>query len=119
MGSDIAILDLRKAQGSMSDYLLLMSANSQVHLKTLRDAIEASLEQLGLSPLHRDGTRDSQWVAVDFGGLVVHIFVEEAREFYSLERLWLEAKPVEWDTSKPKSKPVKSKTKTSKFKKRK
>ena len=101
-GSEISVLDLRRVQSGLSDYLILLSANSHVHLKTLRDSIEETLEQMGLSPLHRDGTRASRWVALDYGGLMVHIFIEEAREAYSLERLWLEAKRVPWSAANSK-----------------
>ena len=96
-GMEISVLDLRRARAGLSDYLLLMSANSHVHMRTLRDSVEESLEGYGLTPLHRDGQRESQWTALDYGGLMVHIFVEEARDFYSLERLWPEAKPIPWE----------------------
>ena len=94
---DIRLLDLKRTQGALSDYLLILSANSQVHMKALRDTIEQSLEQLGASLLHQDGTKGSQWIALDYGGLLIHIFHEEAREFYSLERLWPEASAVRWN----------------------
>ena len=108
-GAEISVLDLRRARAGLSDYLLLMSANSHVHMRTLRDSIEESLEGYGLTPLHRDGLRESKWTALDYGGLMVHIFIDEARGFYSLERLWPEAKSVSWEArAKEKAAPKKS-----------
>ncbi len=94
---DITLLDIRRAQSGPSDYILIASANSTVHVKTLRDAVEETLEQLGVWPLHKEG-KGSHWMALDYGGLLVHIFLQETREFYSLERLWLEARQVIWET---------------------
>lgn len=108
-GLNIAVFDARRVPGGPSDYLMLVSANSHVHMKTLRDAIEYSLETMGLRALHRDGTRESRWLALDFGGLLVHIFLEEVRDFFSLERLWPEARKLSWN-----SKPEKRKSKRKK-----
>ena len=71
---DISLLDLKRTQGSISDYVLILSANSQVHLRILRQFVEESLEKAGLEPLHQDGMRSGNWTALDYGGLVVHIF---------------------------------------------
>ncbi|OGR84957.1 MAG: ribosome silencing factor [Elusimicrobia bacterium RIFCSPLOWO2_01_FULL_54_10] len=101
-GAEISVLDIRKAPGGPSDYMLLMSANSHVHMKTLRDSIEESLEGYGLTSIHRDGSRDSKWMALDYGGLLIHIFLEEVRDFYSLERLWPEARTLAWEPQKTK-----------------
>ena len=102
-GAEISVLDLRRARAVLSDFLLLMSANSHVHMRTLKDSIEESLEGYGLTPAHRDGRSNSQWTALDYGGLMVHIFLDEARGFYSLERLWPEAKSVSWAPAKKNS----------------
>ena len=93
-GEKISLLDLRRAQSGLSDYLLLMNANSHVHMKTLRDSIEESLKGFGLGLGHFEGRSNSPWTALDYGGLMVHIFLKEARHFYALERLWPEAKRI-------------------------
>jgi ribosome-associated protein len=93
---EILLLDLRANPQGLGDYILMMNANSQVHLRTLRDAVEDSLEKAGLAPLHQEGAKSGQWIALDYGGLLIHIFHREARKFYSLERLWPEAKKVLW-----------------------
>lgn len=95
---DILLFDLRRIQGSISDYLLIVSANSHVHLKTLREAICDSLGKHELVPIHKDGMRSDHWVALDYGGLLVHIMHEEARRFYSLERLWGDSRRVRWQS---------------------
>ena len=95
-GIDIRLLDLRRVQSGLSDYLLMCSANSLPHMKAIRDSIEESLEQVGLRTLHQEGSKGSRWIALDYGGLLVHIFHQDARAFYSLERLWPEASLVLW-----------------------
>lgn len=98
---DISVLDLRAVPGSLADYMVLASANSEPHMNALRDSIEDALEAMGLLRLHRDGASSSQWTVLDFGGLLVHIFREEARSFYALERLWPDAKHIAWEPSAP------------------
>ena len=75
---------------SIADYFLICTGTSNTHVKTLCDSVEAAVaEELG----HRGGT----WVLLDFGCLVVHVFTEETRAFYDLERLWNDATPVPID----------------------
>lgn len=111
--SDIRVLDLRRTRSGHADFILISSANSHVHMKTLIDAIEASLEQAGLSPVHKEGLRSSQWAALDYGGFLAHVFLEGARDFYSLERLWPDAKEITWEPGarKPARKKAKRKRK--------
>lgn len=99
----IVLLDLRKSQVSVSDYVLILSGNSDVHLKTLKETIEKNLKETAeIFPIHHDGNRGGQWVVLDYGGLMIHIFHEESRAFYSIERLWEDAKIVHWnDNLKP------------------
>lgn len=107
---EILLLDLRKTPNTVSDFLLILSANSQVHLKTLRDAVEESLEKMNLRPVHSDGVRSEQWSVLDYGGLLVHIFHRDARKFYSLERQWESPKKITWEPKKAALKPkIKSK----------
>ena len=94
---DVLLLNLSGAPSALADYVLMMSANSHVHLRTLGDAVADALEQHGLVPLHRDGSKSGHWLALDYGGLLVHVFHHQARAFYSLERLWPEAKKVRWE----------------------
>ena len=71
----------------------------------LQDVVEETLDKGGLDPVHRDGRNSAQWRVLDYGGLIVHIFHENARGFYSMERLWEDAVKVRWQTAvRPKAK---------------
>ncbi len=105
---EILLLDLRRVDSSITDYCLILSANSFAHIRGLREFIEESLESLGLSPVHCEGAKENYWVILDYGGLLVHIFHAEHRQFYSLERLWEKAKEVPWEPPLKKTKRKKS-----------
>ena len=80
---------------SLADYFLICTGTSNTHVKTLCDYAEYTLEQLGEKLLGREGHRGNSWELLDYGSLVVHVFTQEAREFYSLERLWADAEQVD------------------------
>ncbi len=79
----------------LADYFCICTANSTPHVRTLYDEVDKVLSEAGMPPLRREGSRNSTWLLLDFGCLVVHIFQKEAREFYSLERLWNDALDVD------------------------
>ena len=112
---DVLLLDLRSTAYGLADFLLILSANSQVHLRALRETVEDLLEEMSLSPVHKDGLKSDKWSILDYGGLLVHIFYHEARQFYSLERLWETPKKVLW---KPAARPVRVPAKKPKNKKK-
>jgi ribosome-associated protein len=87
---EVAILDLRGLSG-LSDYFLIMSAASVPHVDSVRDAIREALRALGTRPRHVEGAPASGWVLLDYGDVVIHIFLRETREFYALDRLWGDA----------------------------
>ena len=93
-GLDIKLLKIDKVS-SLADYFLICTGTSSTHVKTLCDYAEYTLEQLGEPMLGREGHRGNSWELLDFGSIVVHVFTEEAREFYSLERLWADAETVD------------------------
>ena len=93
-GCDIRLLKIDKIS-SLADYFLICTGTSSTHVKTLCDYAEYTLEQLGEPMLGREGHRGNSWELLDFGSIVVHVFTEEAREFYSLERLWADAEQVD------------------------
>ena len=93
-GQDIKLLKIDKVS-SLADYFLICTGTSNTHVKTLCDYAEYTLEQLGEPMLGREGHRGNSWELLDYGSLVVHVFTEEAREFYSLERLWADAEQVD------------------------
>ena len=79
----------------LADYFVICTASSSTQIKTLADAVEAALEDAGETKLHREGYRSGSWVLLDFGSVVIHLFMEEARQFYNLERLWADAEQVD------------------------
>ena len=93
-GIDIKLLKIDKVS-SLADYFLICTGTSSTHVKTLCDYAEYTLEQLGEPMLGREGHRGNSWELLDFGSIVVHVFTEEAREFYALERLWADAEQID------------------------
>ena len=80
---------------TLAEYFVLCTGSSNTQIKALADAVEQTLSDAGEEPHHIEGHRDGTWVLLDYSAVVVHIFTEEAREFYDLERLWSDAKPVD------------------------
>ena len=93
-GMDIKLLRISDVS-SLADYFLICTGTSNTHVKTLCDYAEYTLEQIGEHMLGREGHRGNSWELLDYGSLVVHVFTEEAREFYALERLWADAEVVD------------------------
>ena len=93
-GMNIKLLKIDQVS-SLADYFLICTGTSNTHVKTLCDHAEYTLEQMGESLLGREGHRGNSWELLDYGSIVVHVFTEEAREFYSLERLWADAEDVD------------------------
>ena len=93
-GIDIRLLRIEKVS-SLADYFLICTGSSNTHVKTLCDYAEYTMEQLGEPMLGREGHRGNSWELLDFGSIVVHVFTEEARRFYDLERLWADAEVVD------------------------
>ena len=80
---------------SIADYFLICTGTSNTHVKTLCDSVEAAVtDEMQETLLHREGHRGGTWVLLDFGCLVVHVFTNETREFYDLERLWNDAHQI-------------------------
>jgi ribosome-associated protein len=84
---NVTVLDLSNL-AAFSQYFLLCSGTSSPQLEAITDAIEERLRQHGIRPQHREGRPGAEWVLLDYGRLVVHIFSERARLYYDLERLW-------------------------------
>ena len=93
-GMDIKLLKIDEVS-SLADYFLICTGTSNTHVKTLCDYAEYTLESLGEPLLGREGHRGNSWELLDYGSIVVHVFTEEARAFYNLERLWADAEVVD------------------------
>ena len=93
-GMDIKLLRIDEVS-SLADYFLICTGTSNTHVKTLCDYAEFTMDNLGEKLLGREGHRGNSWELLDYGSVVVHVFTEEAREFYALERLWADGEQVD------------------------
>jgi ribosome-associated protein len=97
---DIRILDLRDIS-SFADFFVICTGTSEPHLKAIGSEIREKLrENLGLTA-HADGFPASQWVVLDYGGVIVHVFQRDKRDFYDLESLWRDAPRVPFADTPP------------------
>lgn len=87
---DPVALDVRGLTG-VTDFYLLATGTSAPHLKALVEETEKQLRELGIKRFRRSGTSDSDWIALDFVDVVVHVFTPDARSYYDLEQLWNDA----------------------------
>jgi ribosome-associated protein len=87
LGRDIKLIKIDEVT-VLADYFVICTAGSTTQVKTLCDEVEKRMEESGEPILHREGHRSGGWVLLDFGVVVAHVFLEESREFYGLERLW-------------------------------
>ena len=91
--TDIKVLDLREVT-SFADFFVICSAASQRQIQAISDEVEKRLKEEGEAPLSVEGYPNAEWVLMDYGDLLVHIFTAQARQYYDLERLWRHAKEV-------------------------
>lgn len=96
-GVDIQLLETTGVT-SLADHFLICTGTSNTHVKSLCDAVEEALDQAGEPVMRREGHRSGTWVLLDYGCLVVHVFTEETRQFYDLERLWSDAAKIDLQT---------------------
>ena len=94
---DIAVLNVSKLT-SMTDYMIIASADSNRQTRALSSNVQDKLRELGMPPIGVEGEGSGDWVLVDFGAVVVHIMLPTVREYYSLEELWGGSRP---STAKP------------------
>ena len=94
-GKEIAAIEVTE-QTTLADYFVIATGTSNTQINALSGSVEKAMEeQAGEKPLRREGYRDGTWVLLDYDCVVVHIFSTEAREFYSLERLWHDGTPLD------------------------
>ena len=91
---DITLLETKDIT-VLADYFIICTAGSTTQTKTLTDEVDKALTEQGEPALRTEGYRNGGWVLVDFGCLIVHIFLQEIREFYDLERLWSDAPQID------------------------
>lgn len=93
-GIDIKVLETTELT-TLADYFVICAATSTTQVKALSDECEKAMKDLGEMPHHIEGHRGGSWILLDFSAVVVHIFMEDTRKFYDLERLWKDAKDVD------------------------
>jgi len=103
----VKALDAKKAEGMtllelsplgdnvLSDYFVIATGTSMTHLRTLSDEAEKSMDLRGIRPHHIEGYDRGGWVLLDYGAVLVHLFLKDMRQFYMLERLWVDAPRVD------------------------
>lgn len=94
-GKRIIILDLAGVS-LITDFFIVCSANSRTQTKAIADHVEEEMKKAGLLLGRREGYAEGRWILEDFGSVIIHIFLEEEREFYKLERLWGDAPLTEY-----------------------
>lgn len=93
---DVIILDLQGIT-TIADYFVICSGENTPQVKAIEEHIEAKLEEEGVGLLRVEGMRYCNWILMDYGDVIIHIFEEEMRAFYELEKLWIDAKRIELD----------------------
>ena len=92
--SDLVVLDLRNV-ASFTEYFLICTGASARQVQAISDAIEEALRKRGKRPLHIEGYSSGEWILLDYGDLIAHVFSASSRRFYDLERLWRDAPRVD------------------------
>jgi ribosome-associated protein len=98
---DIRVLDLRDVT-TFADHFVICSGSNTRQIQAIVDEIGLQLKKAGELPNSLEGYTNGEWVLIDYGDYVVHVFSEKARTYYDLERLWRDAKPVEWSKDRVK-----------------
>ena len=93
-GQDIKVLKTEELT-TLADYFVLCTATSSTQVKAMSDACEEAMEKNGEQVHHIEGHRGGTWLLMDFSSVVVHVFTDEARKFYDLERLWGDAQVID------------------------
>ena len=93
---DIVVLDVSEVL-AITDAFVITSGNNRRQVLTIAEEVEAQVKEVGgPPPIRVEGLTDAQWVLLDYGDFVVHVFLDEVRRYYDLERLWADAPVVEW-----------------------
>lgn len=91
---DLVVLDLREV-ASFTEYFIICNGNNQRQVQAIADEVEKRLRDNGKRPLHIEGFANAEWILMDYGDFIVHVFADASRRFYDLERLWRDAKRVQ------------------------
>jgi ribosome-associated protein len=90
---DVVVLDVQQVS-TVADYFVVCSGRSTTHMETIAEAVVAELKREGVRPRHSEGVAASGWMLLDYGDVLMHVFGDETRVYYALERLWGDAPAV-------------------------
>lgn len=90
---DIRILSVSKIT-SIADYFVICSADNERKVKAIADAVEDELSKQGIEPRFKEGFETSRWILLDYGDIIVHVFKDEERDFYNIEKIWKDAADI-------------------------
>lgn len=95
-GKQIVSLDLRQTHSSLTDYFVICHGSSKTQVDALaREVLDKALVSAGSKPYNKEGFENSEWILIDFVDVVVHVFLEQTRKFYQLEKVWADAGLIE------------------------
>ena len=97
LGQDISIINTGKVS-SLRDYFIIATASSSRQVKAIADSVQDAFTAEGIEPPDKEGCDTHTWILLDYADIIVHVFDEENREFYNLEKLWKDAPYVDVDT---------------------
>ena len=95
-GQDIKIIDIQSVS-VLADYFIIADGSNPNQVQAMADNVEEMLTKAGYEPKQIEGTRNSSWILMDYGDLIIHVFDEENRLFYDLERIWRDGKVLEME----------------------
>ena len=98
-GEDIVVLDVAEIMGIVDAFVIAHASNTRLVRAIVDEVKKQLLDRAGVKPRSVEGLDDMTWVLLDYGDLVVHVFLEQTREFYGLERLWSDAARIVWDAA--------------------
>ncbi len=89
---EIVCIDLRNIKNSVADFFIICHADSKTHIESIAKSVEEYVfKKMGEEPLHIEGKTNSEWILMDYFNVVAHIFKQEQRQYYGIERLWADA----------------------------
>ncbi len=91
---DVKVIDIEKIS-SLADYFIIASGTNRNQVQAMADFVEETLEKKGVSIKSREGYQSANWILLDYGDIVIHIFDEENRLFYDIERIWRDGTPAD------------------------
>lgn len=97
MARDVRVLEVRDRL-AITDYFVICSGATDRQVRAIGESVEEVLRGLGVKPVRREGERELRWLLLDYVDVIIHVFTEEDRTYYELERLWKDAPEIDWES---------------------